>query len=135
MAEAEAKSIKASTIHKILPLEVFVKILKKLNYKSIVVAKRTCKEWKKVIEEFKLVELASSKFQITLKRIREILTNLSSRNLVLCLELFHHFSEGSLHNHCWWLEQSKRRNYYWRLRKQATSTIMEKILSYTNGPT
>ena len=70
MAEAEVKSIKASTIHEILPREVFVNILKKLNYKSIVVAKRTCKEWKKVIEEFKLVELASSKFQITLKRIR-----------------------------------------------------------------
>ena len=53
-----------STIHEFLPVEVFVNILKKLDFKSIVVAKRICKRWKEVIEEFGLVEMVSSKFQL-----------------------------------------------------------------------
>ena len=53
-----------SMIHEFLPLEVFVNILKKLDFKSIVVAKRICKRWKEVIEEFGLVEMVSSKFQL-----------------------------------------------------------------------
>ena len=52
-----------STIHEFLPVEVFVNILKKLDFKSIVVAKRICKRWKEIIEEFGLVEIVSSKFQ------------------------------------------------------------------------
>ena len=53
-----------SMIHEFLPVEVFVNILKKLDFKSIVVAKRICKRWKEVIEEFGLVEMVSSKFQL-----------------------------------------------------------------------
>ena len=61
MAEA-TKLMNASTIHEILPVEVFVNILKRLDFKSIVAAKRICKAWKDVIEKFGLVEMASSKF-------------------------------------------------------------------------
>ena len=52
-----------STIHEFLPVEVFVNILKKLDFRNIVAVKRICKRWKEVIEEFRLVEMASSKFQ------------------------------------------------------------------------
>ena len=60
---AENKVLDSPKIHEVLPTEVFVNILKKLEYKSITNAKRTCKEWKKIIEDFKLVEAASSKSQ------------------------------------------------------------------------
>ena len=60
---AEAEMMNASTIHEILPVEVFVNILKKLDFKSIVAAKSSCKAWKAIIEEFGLVERASSKLQ------------------------------------------------------------------------
>ena len=56
---AEATILKK--IHKILPKEIFVNILKRLDVKSIINAKRTCKNWKKIIEDFKLVEEASMK--------------------------------------------------------------------------
>ena len=64
MAEGEMMNASTSTIHEFLPVEVFVNILKKLDFKSIVVAKRICKRWKEVIEEFGLVEMVSSKFQL-----------------------------------------------------------------------
>ena len=60
---AENKVLDSPKIHEVLPLEVFVNILKKLDYKSITNAKRTCKQWKKIIEDFKLVEAALSKSQ------------------------------------------------------------------------
>ena len=63
MAEGEIMNAFTSTIHEFLPVEVFVNILKKLDFKSVVAAKRICKRWKEVIEEFRLVEMASSKFQ------------------------------------------------------------------------
>ena len=63
MAEGEMMNAFTSTIHQFLPVEVFVNILKKLDFKSVVAAKRICKRWKEVIEEFRLVEMASSKFQ------------------------------------------------------------------------
>ena len=50
-----------SIIHEILPIEIFEKALKKLGYKSLKTARLTCKQWKKVIDDFKLVEQASSK--------------------------------------------------------------------------
>ena len=58
---AEATTLNISTIHEILPTEIFVNILKRLDFKSITNAKGACKEWKKVIENFKLVEEASMK--------------------------------------------------------------------------
>ena len=49
-------------IHEVLPPEILLMIFKKLAYKSLVIARRTCKQWKHVIDEFKLVEDASCKF-------------------------------------------------------------------------
>ena len=56
----EQKAIHA--IHEILPLEIFVKVLKQLGYKSIRTTKGTCKKWVQIIEAFRIVEAASSKF-------------------------------------------------------------------------
>ena len=49
-------------INKILPSEMLVKILEKLDIKSILLAKQTCMHWRDIINEFELVEKASSKF-------------------------------------------------------------------------
>ena len=43
-------------INKILPLETFVSILKKLDYKSIIIAQLTCKKWCQIINQFNLVK-------------------------------------------------------------------------------
>ena len=60
---AESTTLNTSTIHEILPTETFVNILKRLDFKSIINAKGTCKQWKKIIENFKLVEEASMKIK------------------------------------------------------------------------
>ena len=43
-------------INEILPLETFVFILKKLDYKSIIIAQLTCKRWREVIRQFELTK-------------------------------------------------------------------------------
>ena len=48
-------------IHEVLPPEIFVKILKKLGYKSICVARGTCQHWKKVIDSHELIKAAKGK--------------------------------------------------------------------------
>ena len=62
----KAKRMKLAAIHEILPQEIFVMILKKLRHKSITVAMGTCKHWKKVIEDFNLVKIASRKLNFFL---------------------------------------------------------------------
>ena len=52
----------AISIHEVLPKEIMVIILKKLDYTSIKVAKGTCKKWKEIIDDFRLVENASCMF-------------------------------------------------------------------------
>ena len=47
-----------------LPPEILVLILKKLGFKSLTYARRTCKLWKSVIDEFQLLESSLSKYQI-----------------------------------------------------------------------
>ena len=47
---------KKIVIHEVLPKEIFVKILKKICYKSINLARGTCTHWKNVIDSFNLVE-------------------------------------------------------------------------------
>ena len=47
---------KGIVIHKALPSEIFVMILKRLCYKSINLARGTCTHWKNVIDSFNLVE-------------------------------------------------------------------------------
>ena len=49
------------SVHEILPLEIFEKVLKKLGYKSLKTARGTCKQWREVIDDFKLVKDASCK--------------------------------------------------------------------------
>ena len=60
--EHESKKLKLAAIHEILPIEIFVMILKKLGYKSLGKAKLTCREWKKVIDDFGLRKFAIGKF-------------------------------------------------------------------------
>ena len=49
-------------INQVLPIEMFKNILEKLDIKSLCITKQTCKHWKKIIENFELIEKASSKY-------------------------------------------------------------------------
>ena len=49
-------------IHKLLPSEIFVKILKNLDYKSISLSRETCKHWKNIIDRFELVKAVMRKY-------------------------------------------------------------------------
>ena len=62
----ESKSSNRVVVHEILPEEIFVMILKKLRQKSISVAIGTCQYWKKIIEDFNLVKIASRKLNFFL---------------------------------------------------------------------
>ena len=57
----KSEKSKPAPIHEILPPEIFEKILKILGFKSIKAAQHTCKQWKKFIDDFKLVEAVSCK--------------------------------------------------------------------------
>ena len=54
--------IDAPLINRVLPNEILKKILQHLDYKSLCYAKQSFKHWKDIIDEFKLVEHAISKF-------------------------------------------------------------------------
>ena len=58
------KRLKLAAIHEILPQEILVMIFKKLGYKSLDHARDTCKHWRKVVDDFNLLEPASSEYQI-----------------------------------------------------------------------
>ena len=58
----QINSTELPLINRILPLEMFKKILEKLDIKSLFFTKQTCKHWKKIVDEFKLVEKGSSKY-------------------------------------------------------------------------
>ena len=58
---SQEKRIKSAPIHEILPQEILVKILKKLEFKSVILAGRVCKYWNRIIVGFELIEAASSK--------------------------------------------------------------------------
>ena len=47
---------KEIVIHKALPREIFVIILRNLSYESINIARGTCTHWRDVIDSFKLVD-------------------------------------------------------------------------------
>ena len=49
-------------INQVLPTEMLKKILEFLDIKSLYFAKLSCKRWKDIIDEFELVNEASSKF-------------------------------------------------------------------------
>ena len=58
---ANPKRLKLAAMHEILPQEILVMIFKKLGYKSLDQARDTCKHWRKVVDDFKLLEKASGK--------------------------------------------------------------------------
>ena len=86
-----SKKLKLAPIHELLPTEILVMILKKLGYKSLSFARFTCKNWKKVIDEFGLAKAALGKFEI----IKKPVTNDLSLTIIII------FSKGVIHNHCW----------------------------------
>ena len=59
---AEEKRIRLAVIHEILPKEMFVRVLRFLDFKTISIARKTCKEWKRIIDLFNLSKDASRKF-------------------------------------------------------------------------
>ena len=61
---AEEKRIRLAVIHEILPKEMFVRVLRFLDFKTISIARKTCKEWKRIIDLFNLSKDASRKFLI-----------------------------------------------------------------------
>ena len=61
---AEAKRMRLSPIHEILPLEMVEKVLKLLNYKDINQARLICRKWREIIYNGNLVNKASGKVQI-----------------------------------------------------------------------
>ena len=52
-----AKKLKLAVIHEIIPEEIFVMILKKLDFKSLAMIRGVCSKWKNVIEGFELLSL------------------------------------------------------------------------------
>ena len=59
---AEENPLRLAVIHDTLPTEIFVKILKLLDFNDILLVRGTCKEWKRTIDVFKLVKEAASKY-------------------------------------------------------------------------
>ena len=49
-------------IHEIFPLEIIEMVLKNLDYESLCFARRTCRQWQKIIDNFKLLKTASCKY-------------------------------------------------------------------------
>ena len=49
-------------INQVLPIEMLKKILEKLDFRSLCLAKHTCRHWKGIINGFKLKEIASSEY-------------------------------------------------------------------------
>ena len=60
--KVERKMISFQSINQVLPTEMLKKILEFLDIKSLYFAKLSCKRWKDIIDEFELVNEASSKF-------------------------------------------------------------------------
>ena len=62
-------------IHKILPQEMFVEVLKNLDFKSVNVARRVCKDWKYIIDAYPLTKacLKNSCKQIQEKTVMNVL--------------------------------------------------------------
>ena len=53
----KSKKLKLAAIHGIIPEEIFVMILKMLDFKSLAMARGTCTEWRNVIDGFELLSL------------------------------------------------------------------------------
>ena len=53
----KSQKLKLAAIHEIIPEEIFVMILKMLDFKSLTMARGTCTEWRNVIDGFELLSL------------------------------------------------------------------------------
>ena len=53
------KRLKISCINEILPDEIMILILKKLNYKNLSYVRSTCRRWKDIIHGFDLLKLTN----------------------------------------------------------------------------
>lgn len=53
----KAKKLKLAAIHEIIPEEIFVMILKKLDCESLAMARGVCSKWRNVIDGFELLSL------------------------------------------------------------------------------
>ena len=51
-----------SLMNKVLPIEILKKILEKLDFRSVCLARQTCKYWNEIICKLKVAEKVSSKF-------------------------------------------------------------------------
>ena len=78
---AEEKRIRLAVIHEILPKEMFVRVLRFLDFKTISIARKTCKEWKRIIDLFNLSKDASRKF-----------FNQDFENVFILIDIFKDFS-------------------------------------------
>ena len=59
---AELVPMRLAVIHQILPTEIFVKILKLLDFREILLVRMTCRDWKLIIDIFNLVKEAARKY-------------------------------------------------------------------------
>ena len=57
MMSGEAKKLKLATIHEIIPEEIFVMILKKLDFKSLTMIRDICITWRRIVDGFELLSL------------------------------------------------------------------------------
>ena len=53
----QAKKLKLAMVHEIIPEEIFVMILKKLDFKNLAIARGVCSKWRSVIDGFELLSL------------------------------------------------------------------------------
>ena len=58
---AQAKKMKLSVIHDVLPPEILEKIFKLLNYKDINQVMLICRRWKEFIDDSNLLKKAAGK--------------------------------------------------------------------------
>ena len=59
---AELVPMRLAVIHQTLPTEIFVKILKLLDFREILLVRMTCRDWKRIIDIFNLVKEAAGKY-------------------------------------------------------------------------
>ena len=63
---AGLSKLEITEINQVLPTEILMKILQRLDIPSLCVARQTCKRWKEIIDGFELVEEACSKYFLSL---------------------------------------------------------------------
>ena len=52
-----ARISQPSKIHEVLPEEIFVMILKKLDFKSLTMSRGICASWRRIVDGFELLSL------------------------------------------------------------------------------